>query len=70
MFLTGARVVLLWCMAEQAAVILRQAERLGMTGAGWAWLITDGTTVFVSIASPLAHQGKQDFSAGAAQLSQ
>nr|XP_002730360.1 PREDICTED: glutamate receptor 1-like [Saccoglossus kowalevskii] len=40
----GVRIVLLHCHALYANVVLRQAERLGMTGKGWAWIATDIVT--------------------------
>ena len=45
--MSGTRVVLLNCLADQSTVVLRQAFELGMI-ADWAWLVTDGTTSLVS----------------------
>ena len=38
------RVVILHCEAVMAKEVLRQADALDMTGPGWAWVVTDGTT--------------------------
>ena len=43
--LTGARVIILNTVFEYCWEILNQAEALGMMGSGWAWIVTDGTTV-------------------------
>eukprot|EP00058_Branchiostoma_floridae_P028587 XP_002614078.1 hypothetical protein BRAFLDRAFT_67336 [Branchiostoma floridae] len=43
----GVRVVILNGLAEHARVILKQAKALGMTGHGWAWVVTDGITSIV-----------------------
>ena len=42
--LPGVRVVILHCEAVVAREVLMQAEDLAMTGPGWAWVVTDGTT--------------------------
>eukprot|EP00058_Branchiostoma_floridae_P007221 XP_002592709.1 hypothetical protein BRAFLDRAFT_67149 [Branchiostoma floridae] len=41
---TGVRVVILNCLAQHATRVLQQAEHLGMTRRGWAWVVTDGVT--------------------------
>ncbi|XP_066270647.1 glutamate receptor 2-like isoform X4 [Branchiostoma lanceolatum] len=41
---TGVRVVILNCLAQHATRVLQQAEHLGMTRKGWAWVVTDGVT--------------------------
>ncbi|XP_074661552.1 glutamate receptor ionotropic, kainate 2-like [Tubulanus polymorphus] len=41
---TGVRVVILNCLAVFGSVVLKQARDLGMTSAGWAWIVTDGMT--------------------------
>lgn len=38
---TGVKVVLLNCLHIFTIKVMEQALRLGMTGPGWAWLITD-----------------------------
>ncbi|XP_033097831.1 glutamate receptor 2-like [Anneissia japonica] len=39
-----ARIIILNCLAPYAKYVLLEAERLGMTGQGWAWVVTDGVT--------------------------
>ena len=46
--LAGARIILLNCLAEHAAVVLEQARAEGMLEAGWVWVLTDGVTGTVS----------------------
>ncbi|XP_078667093.1 glutamate receptor ionotropic, kainate 1-like isoform X2 [Branchiostoma floridae x Branchiostoma belcheri] len=41
---TGVRVVILNCLAHHGVRVLQQAEHLGMTRSGWAWVVTDGVT--------------------------
>ncbi|KAI8481708.1 hypothetical protein Bbelb_405450 [Branchiostoma belcheri] len=41
---TGARIVVLHCLAPYARQILQESVSLGMTGAGWAWVVSDGVT--------------------------
>ncbi|XP_035671962.1 glutamate receptor 3.6-like [Branchiostoma floridae] len=41
---TGARIIVLHCLAGYAQQILYEASSLGMTGAGWAWVVSDGIT--------------------------
>ncbi|XP_019617116.1 PREDICTED: glutamate receptor 2-like [Branchiostoma belcheri] len=41
---TGARIIVLHCLASYAAEILRVASTMDMTGAGWAWVVSDGIT--------------------------
>ncbi|XP_066275121.1 uncharacterized protein [Branchiostoma lanceolatum] len=41
---TGARIIVLHCLASYAQQILDRASLLGMTGAGWAWVVSDGIT--------------------------
>ncbi|XP_035681483.1 glutamate receptor 2-like [Branchiostoma floridae] len=41
---TGARIVVLHCLARYAAEILREASAMGMAGHGWAWVVSDGIT--------------------------
>eukprot|EP00058_Branchiostoma_floridae_P025694 XP_002611184.1 hypothetical protein BRAFLDRAFT_88417 [Branchiostoma floridae] len=41
---TGARIIVLHCQARYAAEILREASAMGMTGQGWAWVVSDGIT--------------------------
>ncbi|XP_019616632.1 PREDICTED: glutamate receptor 2-like, partial [Branchiostoma belcheri] len=43
---TGARVIILHCLASYAAEVLRQASSMDMTGEGWAWVVSDGITGF------------------------
>lgn len=40
----GIRVIILNCLDVFGEVVLKQAEELGMTGTGWAWIVTDGIT--------------------------
>ncbi|CAD5116783.1 DgyrCDS5632 [Dimorphilus gyrociliatus] len=40
----GIRVIILNCLDVFGEVILKQAENLGMTENGWAWIVTDGIT--------------------------
>ena len=47
----GVRVILLNCLSEFGVEVLRQAKDKGMTGPGWAWVVTDGMTG--SVNSPL-----------------
>ncbi|XP_071946218.1 glutamate receptor ionotropic, kainate 1-like [Antedon mediterranea] len=39
-----ARIIILNCLAPYAKYVLLEAEKLGMTGRGWAWVVTDGVT--------------------------
>ncbi|XP_066297079.1 glutamate receptor ionotropic, kainate 2-like [Branchiostoma lanceolatum] len=48
----GVRVVILNGLAEHARVILKQAKALGMTGHGWAWVVTDGITSIEGLYDP------------------
>ncbi|CAH1789880.1 unnamed protein product [Owenia fusiformis] len=41
---TGVRIILLNCELPHAKVVLQQAKEANMTGAGWAWIATDGIT--------------------------
>ncbi|CAH1789877.1 unnamed protein product [Owenia fusiformis] len=41
---TGVRIILLNCGLSHAKVVLQQAKEANMTGAGWAWIATDGIT--------------------------
>ncbi|CAH1789873.1 unnamed protein product [Owenia fusiformis] len=40
----GVRIILLNCELPHAKVVLQQAKEANMTGAGWAWIATDGIT--------------------------
>ena len=44
----GVRVILLNCLSEFGVQVLSQARDKGMTGSGWAWVVTDGMTGSVS----------------------
>ena len=48
MLVVGVRVVLLNCLDYFGVRVLQQAGELGMTGGGWAWIVTDGITGSVS----------------------
>ena len=50
---TGSRVIVLNCFASAAEHVLDQAHTMGMMEAGWVWVVTDGTTGFVSLPSRL-----------------
>ncbi len=43
--LEGVRIVILNTVHQYSAVVLEKAAALGMMGMGWAWIVTDGTTV-------------------------
>ncbi|KAK2143964.1 hypothetical protein LSH36_796g00020 [Paralvinella palmiformis] len=43
---SGARVVVLYSLAEHAVYVLEQAHQLGMMESGWAWITTDGISGF------------------------
>ncbi|KAI8500058.1 hypothetical protein Bbelb_223750, partial [Branchiostoma belcheri] len=43
-----ARIVLLNCLASFGLEVLRQAGDMGLTGVGWAWIVTDGVTGMTS----------------------
>lgn len=45
---SGTRVVVLNCQAKYARLILDKAAKLGMLGAGWVWITTDGVNALVS----------------------
>ncbi|XP_078618356.1 glutamate receptor 2-like [Branchiostoma floridae x Branchiostoma japonicum] len=45
---TGARIIVLHCLASYAAEIVREASTMDMTGAGWAWVVSDGITSYAS----------------------
>ncbi|XP_066275462.1 glutamate receptor 2-like [Branchiostoma lanceolatum] len=43
---TGARIIVLHCLAPYAAEILREASTMDMTGADWAWVVSDRITSY------------------------
>ncbi|KAI8506510.1 hypothetical protein Bbelb_159370 [Branchiostoma belcheri] len=43
---TGARIIIIHCLASYGAEVLRQASSMDMTGEGWAWVVSDGITGF------------------------
>ncbi len=43
-------------MAPHGKLILGEAQQLGMTSAGWAWLVADGITTMVRF-----HNGQIQF---------
>ena len=42
---TGGRVILLNTLSQYTMRLLEEAKNLGMMEKGWAWIVTDGTTV-------------------------
>ncbi len=50
--LLGVRIILLFCLAPHAKIILQEASKSGMTSAGWAWLVSEGITNLVSLIKP------------------
>ena len=39
--------ILLNCLSDFGVEVLRRAADKGMTGPGWAWVVTDGMTASV-----------------------
>ncbi|RDD46624.1 Glutamate receptor ionotropic, kainate 3 [Trichoplax sp. H2] len=40
---SGAKVIILSCLSDQAAIIIKRAHRLGLTGNGFQWVLFDNT---------------------------
>jgi hypothetical protein len=48
-FIVGVRIIILNAESFFGYPVMQQAHEFGMTGAGWAWVVTDGSTGSVSL---------------------
>ncbi|RDD40176.1 Glutamate receptor ionotropic, kainate 1 [Trichoplax sp. H2] len=52
---TGAKIILLSCLSQQAAIILEEANNLNMTTVNYLWILLGGTTDQKELIKPLDH---------------
>ncbi|XP_064645712.1 glutamate receptor ionotropic, kainate 2-like isoform X2 [Lineus longissimus] len=50
----GVRIILLNTGANHAEIIMQQANALEMAGAGWAWVVTDGSTGYATLPNAIS----------------